>query len=149
MARIAARRWPLAGLLDVSPLLNLPAFFGQLDEAPPERFATDPVADRVPMGVSQVIRALATGLHVRAEARQEIEHLDAASRAVLDDRALGRFPNHGEEWILFDGLNLYHGNQIPGSTGCLPTPGMFNHCDAAPTEETSWSSVKRAYPEDP
>ncbi len=65
---------------------------------------------------------------------------------VDNDRTLGRADVHGGEWILFDGLNLYHGNQVPGSTGCMPSPGEANTCEEVATEGSSVSRVKNRFP---
>jgi hypothetical protein len=62
-----------------------------------------------------------------------------------DDRALGRYPLESEQWLLFDGLNLYHGNQEPGSTGCLPSPGAPNVCEGTAVRRADWGGVKRIY----
>ena len=67
------------------------------------------------------------------------------SYQVDDDRSLGRFPNAGADWILYDGLNIYHGNQLPGSTGCLPSFGATNVCEQVPAAETNWGKVKTKY----
>jgi hypothetical protein len=64
---------------------------------------------------------------------------------VQDDRALGRYPLESETWILFDALNLYHGNQVPGSTGCEPSPGQRNQCEGAPAQTSAWGSLKQLY----
>jgi hypothetical protein len=81
-------------------------------------------------------------------ATQLADSVSYAGYQVEDDRSLGRFPLQGNTWILFDGMNIYHGAQIPGSTGCMPSPGAPNLCDdAAPARSTSWSSVKRSFPD--
>lgn len=67
------------------------------------------------------------------------------SYQVDDDRTLGRYPMDGDEWVMFDGLNLYHGNQEPGSTGCLPSPGEINTCGQSPVEKTAWSQIKSLF----
>jgi len=61
------------------------------------------------------------------------------------ERSLGRHPLDGEEWILFDGLNLYHGSQEPGSTGCMPSPGEINSCEDTAVGKADWSSLKGLY----
>ncbi len=78
-----------------------------------------------------------------------IDSVEYLSYQISDDRALGRFPEDTETWILFDGLNIYHGNQEPGSTGCMPSPSEENVCDASPARDASWGEVKRAYPSSP
>jgi len=67
------------------------------------------------------------------------------SYQVEGDRALGRQPLQSDQWMLFDGLNLYHGNQEPGSTGCLPSPGEINDCGDTAVGEANWSNLKGLY----
>ena len=64
---------------------------------------------------------------------------------VQDDRAFGRFPLDGADWILFDAMNIYHGNQLPGSTGCSPSPGQPNRCEGSATQAGAWGAVKQLY----
>jgi hypothetical protein len=63
---------------------------------------------------------------------------------VLDDRSVGRMPDGGIEWRIFDAHNPYAGTTPPLGTGCLPTPGGANGC---PTEvaPAAFSAVKRLY----
>jgi hypothetical protein len=75
-----------------------------------------------------------------------VDSISYLSYQIDDDRSLGRVDDATELWILFDGLNLYHGNQQPGSTGCLPSPGEANLCEEVKTEGSSWSGVKNSYP---
>jgi len=63
---------------------------------------------------------------------------------VLDDRSVGRVPDGGSEWRLFDGLNPYAGTTPPLGTGCNPTPGAANACPTA-VESTAWTRVKQTY----
>ncbi len=59
-----------------------------------------------------------------------------------DDRAAGRLPDGGD-WSLFDGLNLYDGDETPAGNGCEPTPGAANVCDnGTPVDGSSWSAVR-------
>ncbi len=67
------------------------------------------------------------------------------SYQVEGDRALGRQPLHSDTWLLFDGLNLYHGNQDPGSTGCIPSPGLINDCGDVSTVDMDWGNLKGLY----
>ncbi len=75
----------------------------------------------------------------------QVDLVAYTSYQMDDDRSLGRFPSGTGEWILFDGLNLYHGNQEPGSTGCLPTLGQANVCAQVPVGEASIGQVKQRY----
>ncbi|MCB1162721.1 MAG: lamin tail domain-containing protein [Candidatus Krumholzibacteriia bacterium] len=81
---------------------------------------------------------------VGAETTQ-VDLIAYVSYQMDDDRSLGRFPNAGEDWILYDGLNIYHGNQIPGSTGCLPSFGTANVCEHTPAGDANWGRVKSHY----
>ncbi len=75
-----------------------------------------------------------------------VDSVSYLSYQIDDDRSLGRGNEIDEFWILFDGLNLYHGNQQPGSTGCMPSPSEANICEEVSTEASSWSGVKDSYP---
>ena len=75
----------------------------------------------------------------------QVDLVAYTSYQMDDDRSLGRFPSGAGEWILFDGLNLYHGNQEPGSTGCLPSLGQPNVCAQVPVAEASIGQVKQSY----
>ena len=61
------------------------------------------------------------------------------------ERSLGRHPLDSENWMLFDGLNIYHGSQEPGSTGCLPSPGQINDCGDVSTSDLDWGNLKGLY----
>ncbi|MBN2172034.1 MAG: lamin tail domain-containing protein [Candidatus Krumholzibacteriota bacterium] len=74
-----------------------------------------------------------------------VDSVDYLRYQVEDDRSFGRHPLHGDGWILFDGRNLYHGTQVPGSTGCEPSPGAINVCEGAAASESAWSRVKGIY----
>jgi len=67
------------------------------------------------------------------------------SHEAAADRAIGRSPDGGAEWALFDGLNPYTGSTVPTGTGCAPTPGELNLCNSTPTEPVTWGRVKRLY----
>jgi len=67
------------------------------------------------------------------------------SYQVEYERAMGRHPLETETWMLFDGLNLYHGSQEPGSTGCSPSPGEINDCGETKAEASDWGKVKGLY----
>ncbi len=62
-----------------------------------------------------------------------------------DDRSSG-FNLNLYDWELFDALNLYTGTLEPGSTGCVPTPGIPNMCDGpVANEASSFGSVKAIF----
>ena len=62
-----------------------------------------------------------------------------------DDRSCG-FNADQTDWILFDGINPYGGDQDPVGTGCQPTPGDPNLCqDLVPTEGRSFGGVKAIF----
>jgi hypothetical protein len=64
--------------------------------------------------------------------------------STLKDRSVGRMPDGGETWFVFDSLNPYSGTTAPLGTGCHPTPAMGNGCPTAVLPST-WSAVKRLY----
>ncbi len=61
--------------------------------------------------------------------------------AAGSDRAMGRVPE-SQEWALFDALNEYSGDLIPQGSGCPPSPGAPNLCEALPVDEASFSRWK-------
>ena len=63
---------------------------------------------------------------------------------VLNDRSVGRFPDGGNEWRLFDHRAPYTGTLPPLGTGCEPTPGSPNQCPTA-VEPAPWSRIKQIY----
>lgn len=67
-----------------------------------------------------------------------------AAFEVLDDRSVGRLPDGGPEWRLWDHRTPYNGTTPPLGTGCEPTPGNQNQCPTA-VEQTPWSRVKHLY----
>lgn len=66
------------------------------------------------------------------------------SHEAEDDRSSGLDPA-GETWVLYDGLNAYGGDAQPQGTGCGPTPGTINVCDALPVHTQSFGAVKATY----
>ena len=68
-----------------------------------------------------------------------------ASHEAAADRAIGRFPDGGGAWALFDGLNPYTGTTPPQGNRCAPTPGLANVCDSTPTRRLTWGRVKSLY----
>ncbi|MDP6418120.1 MAG: lamin tail domain-containing protein [Candidatus Krumholzibacteria bacterium] len=75
----------------------------------------------------------------------EVSRIDYLTYQAEYRRSFGRFPVESEEWVLFDGYNLYHGQQTPGSTGCMPSPGRENECESLAVEEADWSRLKQRY----
>lgn len=68
------------------------------------------------------------------------------SHEAAADRAIGRIPNGGGVWTLFDQMNPYTGTLLPGTTGCAPTPGAPNLCGGGtPTRTVTWGEVKTLY----
>ena len=67
-----------------------------------------------------------------------------ASFEVLNDRSVGRLPDGGAEWRLWDHRAPYSGTTPPLGTGCEPTPGTQNQCPT-PVEPTPWSRLKNLY----
>ena len=67
-----------------------------------------------------------------------------ASSQITDDRAVGRLPDGGEPWVIFDALNSYKGDDYPVAAGCLPSPGGFANCPT-PTKASTWGNVKSKF----
>jgi hypothetical protein len=67
------------------------------------------------------------------------------SHEAAADRAVGRVPDGGAIWALFDGLNPYTGSTPPKGTGCFPTPAAVNVCDETPTRRATWGEVRAIY----
>ena len=68
------------------------------------------------------------------------------SHAVVDDRAVGRTPDGGATWQVFDALNPYTGTAPPLGSGCAPSPGLSNDCSATvPVEQSTWGAIKQLY----
>ena len=62
-----------------------------------------------------------------------------------DDRSCG-FNTEMSDWLLFDGINPYGGDQDPIGTGCSPTPGVLNICQIiVPVQARSFGEVKAVY----
>ncbi len=62
-----------------------------------------------------------------------------------DDRSCGRDLVTGQ-WILFDGLNPYIGNEPPLGTGCLPTPGQPNtSSQPIPAQRMNFGDLKAVF----
>jgi len=67
-----------------------------------------------------------------------------ATNQVKDDRSVGRYPDGGGTWAIFDGLNPYNGTDYPVASGCLPSPGAVSNCPT-PVKTSSWGQVKSKY----
>jgi hypothetical protein len=74
-----------------------------------------------------------------------VDHYTYRSHEAAADRAIGRLPEGGADWALFDGLNPYTGATPPPGNGCNPTPGTQNVCGETPVRATTWGSVKSLY----
>lgn len=78
----------------------------------------------------------------------ELQLQDAATyldHEAEDDRSSGKDPL-GQGWFLYDGLNPYSGSLDPGGTGCSPTFGQPNECQALPAESSvTFGDLKAAY----
>lgn len=67
-----------------------------------------------------------------------------ASAQTVDDRAIGRQPDGGDVWVIFDGLNPYTGSDYPVAPGCMPSPGESASC-ATPTRASTWGNIKSKF----
>lgn len=74
-----------------------------------------------------------------------VDHYTYRSHEAAADRAIGRLPEGGGEWALFDGLNPYTGSTPPQGNGCNPTPADENVCGETPVRAATWGSVKSLY----
>lgn len=64
------------------------------------------------------------------------------SHQAAADRSVGRSPEDGTTWALFDGLNPYTGATPPAGNGCAPTPAASNECTSTPARMASWGALK-------
>lgn len=67
------------------------------------------------------------------------DQISYESHEVQDDRSLGRVPDGGGEWYVFDGLNP----MSPSATGITPSPGLPNV--GSPVEPVDWGRIKALY----
>lgn len=67
-----------------------------------------------------------------------------ATVQVADDRTVGRRPDGGDTWAIFDGLNPYSGDDYAVASGCQPSPGATSSCPT-PTEATTWGRMKSKF----
>ena len=75
----------------------------------------------------------------------EVDSYSYGSTETADDRTVGRLPDGGGGWVLFDGLNPYGGSGPPAPTGCFPSPGGLSPCSATPTRKSNWGFIKSEY----
>lgn len=73
-----------------------------------------------------------------------VDSYQYATSQVTDDRSVGRHPDGGATWAIYDGLNPYTGDDYAVASGCLPSPGTPSICPS-PTETSSWGRVKSLY----
>lgn len=74
-----------------------------------------------------------------------LEQIWIGSHEADDDRSSGRDPVTGE-WVLFDGLNPYHGTATPQGTGCEPSPAVPNICQLpVADQQTSFGQLKAIF----
>lgn len=82
-----------------------------------------------------------------------VDPADPAAYVVLDSRTY--LPHEGEPdrasgllegvWMLFDRHNPYGGDLVPQGTGCAPTPGLTNVCEATPVVGCTWGGLKAGF----
>jgi len=72
---------------------------------------------------------------------QVVDFVPIPAHAGASDRAMGRLPD-SLDWVLFDSLNPYSGDLLPAGTGCVPSPGVPNSCDAVGVEDLSFGRIK-------
>jgi hypothetical protein len=65
---------------------------------------------------------------------------------VADDRSAGRTSPAPGEWVIFDALNPYTGDNPPLGNGCVPTPALANECTPeVPVKGATWGAIKHRY----
>ena len=74
-----------------------------------------------------------------------VESYTYRSHEAAADRAVGRTPDGGDAWVLYDALNPYVGTTPPAGNGCEPTPGLPNACGQTPSRSTTWGRLKQTY----
>lgn len=74
-----------------------------------------------------------------------VDGYDYKSHEAAADRAVGRSPDAGGAWVIFDSLNPYTGATPPAGNGCLPTPGNPNECVSTPVMRMPWGRLKTVY----
>jgi hypothetical protein len=67
-----------------------------------------------------------------------------ATVQVADDRAVGRVPDGGDTWAIFDALNPYNGGDYAVASGCRPSPGIRSTCPT-PAEASTWGRMKSKF----
>ena len=83
--------------------------------------------------------------HVAGTDTTFVDGVTFGSQSGASDRALARFPDGTDTWILFDKLNPYTGTNPPLGNKCDPTPALVNACDVTPTRSVTWGSLKSIY----
>jgi hypothetical protein len=74
-----------------------------------------------------------------------VDSVSYADHEAEDERSGGRDAETGQ-WLLFDGLNPYQGDDIPTGTGCMPSPGQVNTCTPeVAARPAAWDQVKSLY----
>ncbi len=135
--------------LDENPNLNLSGALAPGETA--VFYGSDAVAWQAENGAGSAGLSLNNGGDTVVLLKTDPE--DPARRIIVDaflypahvgvvDRACGRLPD-GQDWALFDGLNLYGGSLYPQGSGCDPSPGANNLCGGGtPSASGSWSELK-------
>jgi len=77
-----------------------------------------------------------------------VDMVPIPAHAAGSDRAMGRL-SVTYDWVLFDARNGYEGELIPLGTGCQPSPGLANTCDAVGVEDGSFGRWKSFHVETP
>ncbi len=67
------------------------------------------------------------------------------SHEAAADRSIGRLPDGGPAWALFDGLDPYTGTIAPQGNGCAPSPDATNLCGTTQARPGSWGRLKTLY----
>ena len=81
---------------------------------------------------------------VSGEDTIQVDAYTFGDKAADDNRSVGRKPNILDIWVMFDGLNPCSDPCDPPSSGCNPSPGQPNDCEAH-TGSESWGAIKSRY----
>jgi hypothetical protein len=74
-----------------------------------------------------------------------LDAIDVPSHCAASERSYAR-SLAGNQWLLYDGLSLYGGTALPGSTGCMPSPGVPNACGGSVANfQSSVSQLKARF----
>jgi hypothetical protein len=74
-----------------------------------------------------------------------VDSYSYTSHQAAADRSVGRHPEDGSAWALFDALNPYSGSAPPHGNGCAPSPNAQNLCGLTPARAATWGEVKARY----